>query len=103
MVRSGVGLGSPYHGTPLTGINVAPHLVEHAWPIDSGPHERSGVIRPLVPHVVMKRCEDIQLQGTGKHKLLHCATLWVLQAAIQHSIFQEEERLRLLKSYTTSN
>ena len=76
-------------------MDVAPHLAKHAWPVDSGPQEFSGAIQSLVAHVVVERCEDIRLQRTWKDELFHSATLWVLQAAIQHPIFQEETRMLL--------
>ena len=95
MTRGGVCCGLPPHGTPLTSVDVAPHLAKHAWPVDSGPQEFSGAVQSLVAHVVVERCEDIRLQSTWKDELFHSATLWVLQAAIQHPIFQEETRMLL--------
>ena len=53
------------------------------------------MVQSLVAHVVVERCEDIRLQSTWKDELFHSATLWVLQAAIQHPIFQEETRMLL--------
>ena len=72
MTRSGVGCGLPPHGTPLTSVDVTPHLAEHAWPADSGPQEFSGAVQSLVTHVV-ERCEDVRLQSTWKDELFHIA------------------------------
>ena len=44
MTRGGVCCGLPPRGTPLTSVDVAPHLTEHAWPVDSGPQEFSGAV-----------------------------------------------------------
>ena len=68
MTRGGVGCGLPPRGTPLTSVDVAPHLAEHAWPVDSGPQEFDGAVQSLVNHVV-ERCEDVRLQSTWKAEL----------------------------------
>ena len=97
MTRGGVGCGLPPRGTPLTSVDVAPHLAEHAWPVDSGPQEFSGAVQSLVAHVVVERCEDIRLQSTWKDERERSTVPRCGSCRRRYSTpsFQEETRMLL--------
>ena len=57
MTRGGIGCGFPPHGTPLTSVDVAPHLDEHDCQRVSRPQEFNGAVQSLAAHVVVERCE----------------------------------------------